>query len=319
MKINTQTGITKEIKELQKLPAFELIQLAYQVRMENFGPTLEMCGIINAKSGRCAEDCRFCAQSVHHQTDCREYPLVDADKIVAAAHRAAGDGAGRFGIVTSGGRLSKKDIASLTMAAAEISSTGGPHVCASLGMLDADDFRRLREAGLKRFHHNIETAPGYFKQITTTHTFEDRIRTIRLAREAGFEVCSGVIIGMGESEDDRVQAAGILNELDVDAIPLNILTPIAGTSLAAEPPLAVKDILRAIAMFRLINPKRVIKIAAGREAHLADFMGLAFSAGANGMMIGGYLTIAGRPPSRDLAFVKEMTALWTDKTDGYAT
>jgi len=289
---------------------------ALTLKLENRGDAVSLCSIINAKSGQCSEDCKFCAQSAHYQTDAPVYPLKDADEIVAAAGEAAAVGATHFSIVTSGRGLAAGDIAKVAKTIEAILAKHSIKVCASLGILSRPDFASLRAAGLTRYHHNLETSEGFFHHIVTTHTFKERVETIYAAKAEGLEVCAGGIFGLGESEDDRVSMAVTLRDLEVDSVPLNVLIPLPGTPMADRPKIAVEEILRAIALYRIIMPDIPIRLAAGRESVLHDFLSSAFLAGADGMMIGGYLTKRGRHPSDDLAFIEEMRRLWSLKVSG---
>lgn len=302
--------VREEIGALLELSLPELISRADKVRQEFTGSKLELCNILNAKSGLCNQDCKFCAQSARHQTGAPVYPFKAKEEILEAAKRAKDIGAERFDIVTSGETLSRDELDKACDAIAEVTSKIGIKMCASLGSLDEEAFISLRQAGLSRYHHNIETSPGYFPRIVTTHTFQDRIRTIKAAKRAGLEVCSGGIIGMGETLEDRVEMAICLKELDVDSVPINVLVPIKGTPLETQGTLSCHEVIRTIAIFRIILKDKIIKIAAGRESVLKDFQAMAFMAGANGMLIGGYLTIKGREVSEDRKLIEEIEKLW---------
>jgi len=299
-----------EIDKLLGLPLVELIALADKARRESAGNKLELCNIMNAKSGLCSEDCKFCSQSARHQTGAQVYALKSKAEMLSAAKQAKEMGADRFDIVTSGDRLSGQELKLIREAVAEITSTLGIKMCASLGTLKESEFRALKDAGLSRYHHNLETSRRFFSRIVTTHTFDDRINTIKSAKSVGLEVCSGGILGLGETMPDRIELALALKELDVDSVPLNILVPIKGTPLENQPGLSCQEAIRSIAIFRLILKDRIIKIAAGRESLLKDFQALAFLAGANGMLIGGYLTIKGRRVSDDRKLVDEIEKIW---------
>ncbi len=298
------------IRQFLSLPLTRLVSLADSVRQKEAGLKLELCSIMNAKSGMCREDCKFCAQSVRHSTGASAYPLKTIDEMLKAAQRAKEIGAERFDIVTSGNRLSKEELERIAEAIGEITSKIGIKMCASLGKLDEWALILLKKAGLSRYHHNIETSPAYFPSIVTTHSFEERIDTIRLAKRVGLEVCSGGIIGMGETWADRIDMACLLKELDVDSVPLNILVPIRGTPFETQGTLSCIDAIKTIAIFRIILRDKTIKIAAGRESVLRDFQGMAFMAGANGMLIGGYLTIKGRDVEEDWRLIEEIKRLW---------
>jgi len=300
----------QELTALCQLPLTELISMANKARQDSIGSNLELCSIMNAKSGLCNQDCKFCAQASRHPTGITTYPLKKKEEMIEQAWRAKDIGAERFDIVTSGDRLSKEELNVIADAIWEITNKVGIKMCASLGQLNEEELLLLKKAGLSRYHHNLETSLGYFTKIVTTHTFSDRINTIRVAKRAGLEVCSGGIIGMGETLNDRIDLALTLKELDVDSVPINILVPIKGTALETLKPLSNNEAIRTIALFRIILKNKIIKLAAGRESMLKDFQALAFMAGANGMLIGGYLTIKGREIDEDRRLVTEIKKLW---------
>ncbi len=300
----------KELDRLSKLPLPELITMANRIRQDSVGHKLDLCTIMNAKSGLCSEDCKFCAQAGRHATGIPAYPLKNKREILDAAREAKNLGAGRFGIVTSGDDLSRDEIKSIADAVYEMTNKIGIKACASLGKMNEEGFSVLKESGLSRYHHNLETSRGYFSKIVTTHTYQDRIGTINSAKKAGLEVCSGGIIGMGEALEDRIDLALTLKELNVDSVPINVLVPIKGTPLGSIEPLSASEAIRTIALFRVILKDKTVKIAAGRETVLKDFQALAFMAGANGMLIGGYLTLKGRESSEDLQLINEIKKLW---------
>jgi biotin synthase len=283
---------------------------ALEIKLARRGKSLSLCSIINAKSGQCSEDCRFCTQSAHFKTDTPVYPLKTAEEIVAAARQAKKDGATHFSIVTSGRAITGRSLPAVADLIASIRDQVDIRVCASLGMATLQDLQALQQAGLSRYHHNLETSREFFPDIVTTHTFAERVATIQAARQAGLEVCAGGIIGLGESETDRISLALTLAELGVESVPLNILIPLPGTPLAEITPLPIQEILRAIALFRLILPDAALRLAAGRESALHDFLSAAFMAGADGMMIGGYLTQRGRSAEMDRQFVQAIQDLW---------
>jgi len=306
------THIGRNADLLLEKPLPEIIAQANEARRKYIGTDLELCSIINAKSGLCTEDCKFCAQSSRHSCKVDVYPLRTKAEIVEAAESAAGIGAGKFGIVTSGNRPEKEELKVIAEAVSEINKRGKILSCASLGALSRDELSLLKEAGLFRYHHNIETSPRFYSQIVTTHNFKERIETIKAAKEVGLEVCSGGIIGMGESWEDRIDMANILKELNVDSVPINLLVPVKGTAMDKMEPISCKDAIRSICIFRIILKDKVIKIAAGRETVLKDFQGMGFMAGANGMLIGGYLTVRGRPVDVDRELIKEIRKLWQE-------
>ena len=292
------------------MPITELITLSNNIRKKEIGNKFELCSILNAKSGLCSEDCKFCAQSSHYNTNILIYPLKNKEEIINAAKKAKQIGAERFGIVTSGYNLTIKEIETISFAIKSITNDLKLKVCASLGVLNKNELLILKEAGLSRYHHNIETSKKFYPKIVTTHDFDTRIQTIKEAKNIGLEICSGGIIGLGENWDDRIDMAFILKDLDVDSIPLNILIPINGTPLEKINNISCYDIIRTIAIFRIILKNKTIKIAAGRESILKDFQSMAFIAGANGMLIGDYLTTKGRSIDEDHRLVNEILKEW---------
>ncbi|HLD46647.1 MAG TPA: biotin synthase BioB, partial [Desulfobaccales bacterium] len=238
-----------DITDLQALPLAELMRQALATKLAHRGTAFSLCSIINAKSGRCSEDCHFCAQSAHYQTEAPVYPLLDKARILAAAHEALKNGASRFSLVTSGRGLASDDLLQVLKIIRAIREEVGIKVCASLGILGEAELGRLKEAGLSRYHHNLETSREFFPRICTTHSFADRVATIKAAQAVGLEVCSGGIFGLGESEADRLSMAMSLVEYGIDSVPLNILIPLAGTPCAGFPPLGITEILRAIALY----------------------------------------------------------------------
>jgi biotin synthase len=287
------------------------MEAALEVKLAHRQDSFSLCSIINAKSGACSEDCHFCTQSAHFNTETPVYSLLDNDEIVAAAQEAKDNRASRFSLVTSGRGASDAEVGKLAERISAIRSQLDIKVCGSFGILTAGQLAILQEAGMDRYHHNLESSKEFFPSVCSTHSFADRVNTIKAAQSLGISVCSGGIIGLGESEADRISLATTLAELEVDSVPLNFLIPLPGTPLADIKALEVEEILRAIALFRLILPTIPLRLAAGRESALGDFLSAAFLAGADAMMIGGYLTQRGRTPEQDLQFVSRMQALWT--------
>ncbi len=300
----------KSLKELQQKSLAELMELARQAKLAARGTKFSFCSIINAKSGQCSEDCKFCVQSGHFKTDIDVFPLKSAEEIIAEAQEAERIGAQRFSIVTSGRGATPSEVDKIAPIIEEITKRLSIKMCASLGIMSASSLQILKDAGLVRYHHNLETSREFFPNIVTTHTFDERLDTIRAAQEVGLEVCAGGIIGLGETEEDRISMALSLKECGVDSVPINILMPLPGTPLAETTSLFMREILRAIALFRIILPDVPIRLAAGRETALKEFLGMAFMAGADGMMIGGYLTQRGRTPEADHALAREVIDLW---------
>ena len=299
-----------DVNFLLDAPLLELVSSADKVRRESVGSKFELCNIINAKAGLCSEDCKFCAQSSRHSADVSVYPLKKKNQIVEAAQQAKKIGAEKFGIVTSGNRLKKSELDVIAQAISEIKGRIEIDICASLGALERDELAMLKEVGLSRYHHNIETSARFYSRIVSTHSFEERINTIKAAKEVGLEVCSGGIIGMGESWQDRIDMALTLKKLNVDSVPVNLLVAVKGTALESLEPVSCVDAVRTICIFRIILKDKTIKIAAGRETVLKDFQALGLMAGANGMLIGGYLTVKGRDVAEDWKLIREVEKIW---------
>jgi biotin synthase len=299
-----------DYQSLVDMPLSELVAKADAVRREAGIKRVEPCSIINAKSGKCAEDCAYCAQSAHHHVDIKTYPLVSEETLFEAAAQAHAQGAHRFGIVTSGNRLNGQELDVLCRAIVRMRKELKMGVCGSLGAMSKENLTRLRDAGMSRYHHNIETSRRYYAQIVTTHDFEDRIATIKDAQSVGLSICSGGIIGMGEDWADRIDMAVTLRDLKVEAIPLNILIPIPGTRFSDITRISGADVVRTIAIFRIITKTAGIKIIAGRDSSFKDFQALGYMAGADGMMVGGYLTTGGRAVADDHALIKELDTMW---------
>ena len=317
--MNFEKYIEKEITkeealELTKLKGSELVELfavANKIREKFCGNKIETCTITNAKSGKCSEDCKFCAQSEKYNTHIHTYPLKDIKVLEDECKTAIEHKSDRFAIVTSGKGIKKgtQDYEVIKKFAENMSKD--IEVCCSIGLLDEDELQTLKDAGVSRFHSNLQTSIKSYKNIVaTTHNVLDRIDTIKSAQKVGMKVCCGGIIGMGETWEDRIDMAFTCKELGVDAIPLNILNPIKGTPYGEREVLDACEILKTIAIFRLILKDKNIKVVAGRESILKDFMGSAFLAGANGLMIGGYLTVNGRSIEDDFRFIENIKKLW---------
>ena len=269
---------------------------AARIRDHFLGSAVHLCSIINAKSGKCAENCAFCAQSAHHDTGVDVYPLVDEDEIVRCAALAEQNGAGCYGIVTSGTRINKgEELDRVCRAVGRIKSETGISPSCSLGMLDVETALRLKDAGMETYHHNLETSRSFFPRICTTHDYEDDVATIRAAKSVGLRVCCGGIFGLGESFAQRVEMALTLRELAVDSIPLNFLNPVAGTRLEAADNLTPLECLTIIAVYRFLLPGTRLAVCGGREKNLRELQSWMFLAGADGTMTGNYLTTPGRP------------------------
>lgn len=296
----------KEALSLVAVNLEELLKAADAVRQHFHGNRVHLCSIINAKSGNCAEDCKFCAQSAHHSSEVKAYPLVDKDTILEGYAQAKSNGAHGYSIVTSGNQLSTDEVATLCDTISGLPSDNSVYICGSLGRLTTDDIARLKSAGLGKAHHNLETSRRFFAKICTTHSYDERIETIRNLKKAGLRVCSGGIFGLGEDWTDRIDLAFTLKELDVESIPLNFLIPIEGTGMTQAHLISPDDALRIIALYRLILPDKDIRVCAGREKVLSDMQDRIFYAGATGMMIGGYLTQPGREVAEDLKMLDSL-------------
>ncbi|BCA79775.1 biotin synthase BioB [Desulfuromonas sp. AOP6] len=268
---------------------------AQRIKEKYHSGKVSLCAIINAKSGICPENCAFCAQSSYYQTDAPVFPLKDVDEIFSGAQFAQQAGAHCYGIVTSGTAINGGDeLQTILKAVRKIRQELAIEPSASLGLLDHESARALAEAGCITYHHNLETAPSFFPEICTTHPYEADLATVRFAKSAGMRVCSGGILGLGETLDQRIELAETLRDLEVDSVPINFLAPVKGTPLENSQPIAPMDCLRAIAMFRFILPDRSIRVCGGREKNLREMQSMIFMAGANGVMVGNYLTVHGR-------------------------
>jgi len=283
----------------------DLFAEAVRVREAVSGSKIKLCSIVNIKSGRCSEDCTFCAQSTRYATNSPVHSLVDHSEMADMAAKMK-EWKSRLGIVSSGKGVMDANSAEFKkiLKSIKLLVKKGP-VHASLGLLSKETAMRLKEAGVEMYHHNIETAPSYFHKICRTHSFTDRIQTVKLAQKAGMAVCCGGILGLGETLKQRVEMARAIYNLGVDAIPLNFLNPIPGTPLGSRKPLLPLEALKIVAMFRLVNPKNEIKVCGGRETVLGDLQGMLFFAGASGMMVGGYLTTRGRSVEADHRMVSD--------------
>lgn len=300
---------TKEdFLKLYDKPLDELIKISRQITDDNFGNEVEACSIISARTGACGENCKYCAQSSHNHAEIECHPLLDVETVKKAALSAKENGATRFGIVTSGRRPSDKDFEVIIEMVKAVTQIEGLECCASLGIMTEEQIKRLKEAGLKRFHHNINTSEKYHNFICSTHTFADRINTVKLVQKYGMEVCCGVIIGMGESREDRVDMALSLKELNPESVPMNILCPIKGTPLESYgDKIDEEEILKTICIFRIALPKAVLRYAGGRTTRLsAENQKRGIIAGINSVLVGNYLTTAGSKSEEDKAMLEEI-------------
>lgn len=285
-------GYDEAVRLAREVPADELCRIAGELRLFFHEKHVDTCSIMNARSGRCPEDCKWCSQSKHHKAEIDVYPLVGVDEAVAMAMHNAEKGVGRFSLVTSGRAMTDAEIDKACGIFNEIGQRCGIRLCASMGLLTKPQLQRLYDSGVKRYHCNLETAPSYFPQLCTTHTTEDKIRTIRWAQEVGMEVCSGGIIGMGESLEQRIELAVTLRDIGVRSIPVNVLNPIKGTLLEGTEQLTDDEVLRSFAMFRIVCPDAHIRFAGGRlrVKHLERRL---LHSGVSASIVGDMLTTSG--------------------------
>ncbi|MBZ0158794.1 MAG: biotin synthase BioB [bacterium] len=296
-----------ELFERSDYDVYELFQTANRLRLNRFGNRIHLCGIVNAKSGGCPEDCSFCSQSARQATDVTRYDVIASDEMVMAARQVRAYGAVALGVVTAGRGYTagSEDFHRLVEGIRAIAQDGLVEGHASLGIMGGEEFRQLKAAGLTTFNHNLETGRSYFPNICTTHTYDERVATIKAAKAAGIRACSGGVFGMGEEPWHRAELAFALKELDVDEVPLNFLIAVDGTSLANIVPLSPREILKVIALFRWILPTKNIFICAGR-ALLGELHPMIFFAGASGVMVGDFLTTRNRSVSDDLKMFHDL-------------
>ncbi len=269
-----------------------LYDLANTIRQHFKGDYMELCSIMNAKSGKCSQDCKWCSQSMFHNTNVEEYELVDLKEAENLAEENAQKGVDRFSLVTSGRVISNKNLDQLCGVYRKINQKSSIHLCASMGLLNRQQLDKLYDSGVSHYHCNIETAPSFFPEMCSSHTIEDKVKTIKAARDAGMGVCSGGIIGMGESMEQRIEMAFYLAELGIESIPINVLMPVKGTKLAEIEPLSDEEILTTFALFRLINPMANIRLAGGRSL-ITRIQDKALKAGVSAALVGDYLTTIG--------------------------
>ena len=284
----------------------DLVAVANRVRVEFNGNEIDLCSLLNAKSGKCSEDCAFCAQSAHYQTDAPTYPLMNADQMVKEAKEAQKRRTGRFCLISSGRQLNDKEFEVILSGLDRIRKETTLDLDCSLGTLSEERAEALKKVGVTRYNHNLETAETHFPKICTTHSFKDRVQTIEVLKGLGFSICCGGIIGLGESPQQRLELAFSVKQLGIECIPFNILNPRPGTPLEHSESIPPIEIIKTISLFRLVLPKGTIKIAGGREANLRDLQSLALLAGANGLIVGNYLTTPGRNAEDDLTMIKDV-------------
>jgi len=301
------TGCTaEEALELINGNETELLDGATRIREAHFGTEIQLCSIINAKSGKCDMDCRFCSQSAHNSTEIESYSFIDPQSLETQIHEAIDAGDRLCGVVTSGGKLSTDELKELAATVKKIGGGKQAPVCGSLGRLPKKDLEMLKASGVTRFHHNLEASEGFYAQVCTTQQWSERLETVKTAMTAGLAICSGGLFGLGESWQDRIDLALTLREIGVDSVPINFLYAHPGTPLKDTPPLSAAEALRIIAIYRFLLPTTTLRICGGRSHILGDRQSELFAAGANGMMTGNYLTVAGSQYESDLAMIKNL-------------
>lgn len=297
----------QELLKLYDLNIEQLVSIAEKITKENFRQKeIEVCSIISAKTGKCGENCKYCSQSIHNHADIVCHPLLEVEKVKQAALKAKENGATRFCIVTSGRSESGEDFKKILKMIKAVASIEGIHCCASLGLLNEEQIKQIKEAGAERFNHNINTSKNYHSEICTTHNFEDRVNTVKLLTKHGLEACTGVILGMGETKEDRIDIALSLAELNPKTVPINVLNPIKGTALEGyEDKITEEEVIRTICIFRIAMPKAILRYAGGRKTRLSiETQKLGLRAGINGMLSGDYLTTDGVELSTDKELIE---------------
>ncbi len=293
-----------ELTDRQEIGA--LVERAWAVRRENFGDSTDMCSLVNAKSGGCAEDCGFCAQSRYAEADTPMHAMMEPEQMLEHAKAAEAAGAHRFCVVTQGQGLSKRDFEKVVEAAKLVAEHTNLKRCASIGHLSTERAKRLREAGVQRIHHNVESARSHYPEVSTTVRYEGRLRTIQAVKEAGMEACVGGILNLGETPRQRVEMAFELSEISPTSVPINLLNPRKGTKFGDRPLMDPWEVVKWIAIFRLIIPGALFRICGGRVENLGDLQPLAVKAGLNGVMMGNFLTTLGTEPEDDRAMFEEL-------------
>ena len=283
----------------------DLVAAAFNLRQKYFGKTVQLYFLMNAKSGLCPEDCHYCSQSKISDAPIPKYSILNREKLLDGARLAAERQSKTYCIVISGRAPNEREIKAIETIVPEIKQQYGLNICACLGLLSESQAQRLAAAGVDKVNHNLNTSQDYYKEICTTHTFEDRLETLKNVRKAGLQLCSGGIIGMGESRKDIVDMAFSLRELSVESIPLNFLHAIDGTPMQHKEYLTPRDCIRALAMVRFVNPSSELRIAGGRERHLRSLQPLGLYI-ANSLFVGDYLTTQGQAPSEDYQMIQDL-------------
>ena len=292
--------------ELLKLYNMDLEDLL-EMSSKYVSDRVEFCSIVNARNGKCSQNCKYCAQSSHYRTDIETYPLIDEDKVIKAALDAKSNYADRFSVVTSGKTPAEEDFDKVVNLIKAVNKIDGIKSCASIGILDEEMAKKLADAGLKRFHHNINTCRSYYPEVCTTHTWDDRLNTCKLVKNYGMELCCGVILGMGETVEQRVEMAMELAEIEPDSIPINILMPIPQTPFENYyDKIDEENILRTLAIFKIANPKSILRFCGGRMRLSEKNQELALKTCVEGILIGNYLTTVGKNPEDDIKTVEKL-------------
>jgi biotin synthase len=299
-------GLLAEVAAVPDSLVPSLAALAHEVRLEWCGETVEIEGILSAKTGGCPEDCHFCAQSARFDTPVLATPFLDTDQVLAAARETAALGATEFCIVLAVRGPDERTLRRLLELVPQVRDQTGLNVAISAGILDRAQARRLAAGGVHRYNHNLETARSFFPEIVTTHTWEERFETCRLVKEAGMELCCGVLLGMGETDEQRLELIGQLGQLAPAEVPVNFLDPRPGTPLRIRRPVQALDAIRWIALFRLGLPDVILRYAGGREITLGELQAMGMTAGINALIVGNYLTTLGRSPQEDLDMLREL-------------
>ena len=297
-------GLDKEeLLDLYNTDLETLLELSSQYMSKN----IEFCSLVNARSGKCSQNCKYCAQSSHYRTDIETYPLIDKEEVLKAAKEAKEYGVNHFAIVTSGKDPEEENFDKIIELIQEINKVDGISSCASIGILNEEDAKKLADAGLKRFHHNINTSQSYYPEVCTTHTWEDRVNTCKLVKKYGMELCCGVILGMGETVEQRIEMAMELAEIQPDSIPINILMPIPQTPFENYgDKIDEENILRTLAVFKIANPNSVLRFCGGRLRLSEKNQELALKTCVEGILTGNYLTTTGKSPQEDLKTVEKL-------------
>jgi len=306
--LNIQFEEAKHLLNFSSDKLFPLLGAADSIRERYRSNIINLCAITNAKSGNCPEDCAFCSQSIHHNANVQKYPLISINEILIKAKEAVKMRANRFCIVISGRGVDETKELDIIYKAIRRIRDEFPNVKidASLGFISKEGIYKLKEAGLTRYNHNLETAKSHFPNVCTTHRYEDRVKTVRNLKEAGLEICCGGIFGLGETPKQRLELAFALRELDVDCVPINFLNPIVGTRFQNNPPLRPLELLKMIAIYRFILPKKEIRVCGGRQVNLGSIQPLIFTAGSDAIIIGNYLTTKGGSPEEDFKMIEDM-------------